>query len=161
MKTAALSKKRVFATFVVLAAVWLALDQLTKAAFNEVLLRSAPIEAVPGVLRFELVHNIGAAWGLFGGATVGLAILSAAVCTAVVIYLAKMWRQVNMLTVIGAALVVAGGVGNMIDRLAFGYVIDFISLAFMDFPVFNLADIGVTCGIVLFLIGLVVSERKV
>ena len=56
-------------------------------------------------------------------------------------------------------LVVAGGIGNAIDRFSQGYVVDFIDLAFMDFPVFNVADIGVTCGFVLFLVALVMEWR--
>ena len=50
---------------------------------------------------------------------------------------------------LGAALVVAGGLGNAFDRFMLGYVVDFINLTFIDFPVFNIADIGVTCGFVL------------
>ena len=60
---------------------------------------------------------------------------------------------------LGAALVVAGGLGNAFDRFALGYVVDFIEPVFIDFPVFNVADIGVTCGFVLFLVGVIVSWR--
>ena len=60
---------------------------------------------------------------------------------------------------IGLGLVIGGGIGNAIDRFALGYVVDFIDLSFMDFPVFNIADIGVTCGLALFLIGWIVRER--
>ena len=56
-------------------------------------------------------------------------------------------------------LVVAGGIGNAIDRFSQGYVVDFIEPVFIDFPVFNVADIGVTCGFVLFLVGVIVSWR--
>ena len=60
--------------------------------------------------------------------------------------------------VVSLALVVAGGIGNCIDRLTTGYVVDFIRLTFIDFPVFNVADICVTCGVVLFLIALIRIE---
>ena len=60
---------------------------------------------------------------------------------------------------IGLGLVIGGGIGNAIDRFVLGYVVDFIDLSFMDFPVFNIADIGVTCGLALFLIGWIVRER--
>ena len=54
----------------------------------------------------------------------------------------------------------AGGIGNAIDRFAQGFVIDFIEFSFMDFPVFNVADIGVTCGFVILIIGFILSTRS-
>ena len=60
---------------------------------------------------------------------------------------------------LGGALVVAGGIGNAIDRFIQGYVVDFIELSFMDFPVFNIADIGVTCGVALIFIAVIFFWR--
>lgn len=160
MKTILNSRAKTFAIFAILAAIWLILDQATKAAMTSILESVGSIVLLPGILELQLVHNIGAAWGLFGGATVALVVLSLAVCVIIIAYLAKMWQDSNTLVVVGASLVFAGGIGNMIDRLAHGYVIDFISTVFIDFPVFNIADIGVTCGIVLFLIGLITSKEK-
>ena len=54
---------------------------------------------------------------------------------------------------------VAGGIGNALDRFTLGYVVDFIETTFIDFPVFNVADIGVTCGFVLFVLGLLLSFK--
>ncbi len=65
-----------------------------------------------------------------------------------------------MLEIVGVALVVAGGLGNALDRFTLGYVVDFIEPTFIDFPVFNVADIGVTCGFVIFLIGVVTLWRR-
>ena len=73
----------------------------------------------------------------------------------------------NGLSVIGAtaletcalSLIAAGGIGNAIDRFVNGFVVDFIDLTFMDFPVFNIADIGVTCGFVLLVIGYLLATR--
>ena len=55
---------------------------------------------------------------------------------------------------------VAGGIGNALDRFTLGYVVDFIEPVFIDFPVFNVADIGVTCGFVLFLAGMLLSWHR-
>lgn len=55
-------------------------------------------------------------------------------------------------------LVAAGGIGNAIDRFALGYVVDFIQPLFIDFPVFNVADIGVTCGFVLLVLSLLLQR---
>ena len=57
-------------------------------------------------------------------------------------------------------LLVAGGLGNALDRLTLGYVIDFIEPVFINFPVFNVADIGVTCGVVIFIVGLYLEHRR-
>ena len=56
-------------------------------------------------------------------------------------------------------MVVAGGIGNAIDRFLMGYVVDFICADFIDFPIFNVADIGVTCGFVLLFIGLMFFDE--
>ena len=61
----------------------------------------------------------------------------------------------------GPSLGVAGGIGNAIDRFVRGYVVDLIDPTFIDFPVFNVADIGVTIGIVLFMASLIASSRRV
>lgn len=160
MKSAATSRKGTFVLFFALAALWLVLDQATKAMAEDALFSGNFVDALPGVFGFELVHNIGAAWGIFGGATIALVALSVVICALIVVYLAKMWKTTDVFAVIGASLVFAGGLGNMIDRLAFGYVRDFISLTFINFPVFNIADIGVTCGVVLFAIGLIRSGEE-
>ena len=58
------------------------------------------------------------------------------------------------------ALIVAGGLGNALDRFTLGYVVDFVDTVFISFPTFNVADIGVTCGFVLFFAGMLWSMRK-
>ena len=68
-------------------------------------------------------------------------------------------RRSNWVLTLGGALVVAGGIGNAIDRFIQGYVVDFIELSFMDFPVFHIADIGVTCGVVLIFIAVIFFWR--
>ena len=79
-------------------------------------------------------------------------------CAALLVYLfGVMKAKANILELVGLSLVFAGGVGNAIDRFALGYVVDFINTTFMSFPVFNVADIGVTCGVVLFLAGTFIS----
>ena len=113
-----------------------------------------------GLVRFHLVHNTGAAWGMFGDSTFLLGVMSLIVCVLLTVYLFFLAYRPNIVQVVGAALVVAGGLGNAFDRFALGYVVDFIEPVFIDFPVFNVADIGVTCGFVLFLVGVIVSWRQ-
>lgn len=160
MKNEKNNKNQVFAAFFILSLIWILLDQLTKNAMEEILGKIAETPALPGIFKFNLVHNYGAAWGIFGGATLPLILFSILVCIAIIIYLLKMWQHTNMFIIFGASLIFAGGIGNMIDRISLGYVIDFISLEFINFPVFNIADIGVTVGVILFMFGMIVEGVK-
>lgn len=142
--------------------VWLVLDQATKAFFNGGAFALGEHIAGPflGLFRFTLVHNTGAAWGMFGDSTLALGAMSLLVCALLLAYLFIAEPNASLAQAVGLALVVAGGIGNAIDRFAQGYVVDFIDFAFMDFPVFNVADIGVTCGFVLFFCALLWSLRR-
>lgn len=139
---------------------WLALDTLTKSFFNGSYAVGEVITGpLLGLVRFHLVHNTGAAWGMFGNSTFLLGVMSLIVCVLLTAYLFFLAHRPSALQVVGVALVVAGGLGNAFDRFTLGYVVDFIEPVFIDFPVFNVADIGVTCGFVLFLVGVILSWR--
>jgi len=144
---------------VALTVAWIALDQATKAAFAGMQPGDSFGLVLGGLVDLRLVHNTGAAWGIFAGNTVALGAFSLVVVCLLVGYFIWNRKSANLFQVIGTALVVAGGIGNMIDRFAQGYVTDFIAVTFMDFPVFNVADIGVTCGVVLLFIGLILEWR--
>ncbi len=137
------------------AATWLALDLATKAFFSDALSDGGSVESpLPQLFEFALVHNTGGAWGLFGGSTLPLAIVSVIVVAALTLYLFVSAPQAGAWQAVGVGLVVAGGIGNAVDRFTLGYVVDFIDLSLFDFPVFNIADIGVTCGLAVFFLAL-------
>lgn len=146
--------------FLVIVVTWVALDQLAKSlvAGNEL----GVVFAGPflGLFDFRLIHNTGGAWGIFEGNPFALGVFSLVVCTALIGYFAWQRDEANIVQTIGIAMIVAGGIGNVIDRFAQGYVVDFIEFAFIDFPVFNVADIGVTCGFVLLFLGLIMTWRS-
>lgn len=154
------SRVLVICVLLVIIAGWLALDQLTKAYFDAQQPGAILGGPYAGLIQFTLVHNTGMAWGLFGNSTFVLGIMSTIVCAAFLIFGCIAGPKLNWAEIIGLGLVVAGGIGNAIDRFTLGYVVDFIQTAFMNFPVFNVADIGVTCGFVLFIIGLFVHSVK-
>ena len=79
-------------------------------------------------------------------------------CIAIALFFLFLSKNISIPETIGMALVFAGGIGNAIDRFAQGYVVDFIHFVFIDFPVFNIADIGVTCGMVLFLVSFILRD---
>lgn len=143
--------------FAAIVAAFLVADQVTKAIFNAYEIGHAIAEPIPGVIGFKLVHNTGGAWGVLGDLTFVLMGLSVVVCVAIVIYLFVVEPSASVLTTVGLSMVFAGGIGNLIDRIANGYVIDFIQPLFIDFPVFNIADIGVTCGVAITFISLILD----
>ncbi len=101
---------------------------------------------LPGLFRLERVHNYGAAWSSFSGAR-WLLVGVTAVGLGALAYLALRIVR-HPLGVWALWLVIGGGVGNLIDRVRQGYVVDMIATEFISFPVFNIADIFVTCGAV-------------
>lgn len=152
------SRALVVCVLIAIIAAWVVFDQLTKNYFD-----AQPAGIVLGgpyfgLIQFALVHNTGMAWGLFGNSTLVLGILSTVVCLAFLIVGIVAGPRLNWAEIIGIGLVVAGGLGNAIDRFTLGYVVDFIQTVFIDFPVFNIADIGVTCGFILFIIGIFVHS---
>lgn len=134
--------------YFLLSAVILGADQLVKAMVRASipLLESRPF--LPGVLNLTFVKNTGAAFSLFSSQTWLLTALSGVVSVVLAAALAKrlLPRPTGMLSL---SLLLAGAVGNFIDRLCFGYVTDMFQTIFLNFPVFNVADIGVTVGGVL------------
>ena len=129
------------------------LDQLAKAAAQARLVPGRPVVVLPDVLSLNLVRNEGAAFGILQGqvaAFVACAFVVVAACLAYIV----IGRHHTRLEVVSLGLVGAGAVGNVIDRIALGHVVDFIQVTFVRFPVFNVADIAVTCGFVLFLVSL-------
>ena len=146
--------------FALIALAWLAIDIISKQYFNAYEVGEHIAEPFAGIFQFTLVHNTGAAWGMFGDSTVALGVFSLIVCALLIAYLFLYDRRAHWASAIGVGLVVAGGVGNALDRFTLGYVVDFIDPVFIDFPVFNIADIGVTCGVIIVLIALFLSMRK-
>lgn len=131
----------------------LVLDQVTKLwALSH--LSSLPRPVLGDLLYFTLVHNTGAAFGLFEGRSWVLGWLSLLVGGWILLLLEK---KRPPLVAFGLSLVAAGALGNAIDRLGRGYVVDFIDLGtslplVANFPVFNVADSLVTLGVAILLL---------
>ena len=146
--------------FAGIAVAWVVIDQAVKVALNAHAAGTVLSGPVAGVFRLLLVHNTGGAWSMFAGATVALGVFSLVMCAGLCVFVALQRTVITWPEVVGLGLVVGGGIGNAIDRFVHGYVVDFIDLTFMNFPVFNIADIGVTCGLVLFLAAWLTRERR-
>lgn len=146
--------------FVLVILAWNVLDRVSKMQFSGMQPGSVLAGPYLGIIDIRLVHNTGAAWGIFSDSTFALGIFSIIVCVVLAVYFIVSIRHANALTALGFGMVVAGGIGNAVDRFANGFVTDFIEFSFMDFPVFNVADIGVTVGFVFVVIGLLVAWRR-
>ena len=139
-------KKRVLAYTAVVADVLL-LDALTKLWTVVNLSLGESCGFLPGVIRLTRVHNYGAAWSSFSGMRVLLIALTSLGLAVIVWLLVKIVR--HPLGVWPLLCVVGGGLGNLWNRIVLGYVIDMIDLEFMNYPIFNVADIFVVCGTIL------------
>ena len=122
-------------------------DQASKYA---ALTHLKPVETIPiiqNIFSFTFVENRGAAFGMFQGARIGFLVVTPLILAAIVYYFIKLpYGRVYSFVRAALILVAAGAVGNFIDRLFRGYVIDFLHATFINFPVFNLADIFVVAG---------------
>ena len=118
-------------------------DRLTKYLLFRNFSLGESVRVVPGMFHITLVLNSGAAFGLFKCRSVFFMVSTALVIVFICFYI---WRggckDLLMLTALG--LILGGAVGNLIDRVAFGYVIDFLD--FRIWPVFNIADASITVG---------------
>ena len=142
------------------------LDQWTKWLAETNLTFLEPVPVIEPFLNWTLAYNYGAAFSFLADAGgwqkwffAGLALLMSLF---VIGYLAKAPRQAKLLS-LGLALVLGGAVGNLIDRLLHGHVIDFIHVHYADvwhYPIFNIADIGISIGVLLIVIDMLFLEKK-
>ena len=107
---------------------------------------TAPL--IPGILRLERLHNYGAAWSSLSGKTAFLIVLTSVLLIGMVVLLFKRIVR-HPLGVTACVLILGGGIGNMIDRIMLGYVVDMFDLLLFNYPVFNLADCFVVVGAIL------------
>ena len=128
-------------------------DRLTKQWVLAYLPRGELHSLLPGFVSLFFTTNTGAAFSMLAEHTGILALLS----SAVLLFMIYSYREVcatSLLGRFGWILVFAGAVGNLWDRLTAGFVVDFLSFDFITFPVFNVADMAITCGALLFAAGI-------
>lgn len=149
-----------FLYYSLFAALAVVLDQVAKYLTVRFIPLGETISFLPGVLNLTYVQNNGAAFSSFQGRQ-GLFLLIFVVFTGMVLY--EYFKKPMAFTKFERwciAAIYAGGLGNMIDRIRQGFVVDMIETAFMEFPVFNVADCFITCGCVLMMVHLVFFNKK-
>ena len=124
----------------------IAVDMLTK-----YLLDGKVIPIIKGVISFTSSHNTGAAFSIFSNNTLMLIIVTI-IFLGIIFIADRFIKNKNMLYFVSFALIIAGGVGNLIDRIFLGYVRDFIYFELINFAIFNVADSALTIGVILFAI---------
>ena len=126
-------------------AVLTAIDQIIKFFVERDLKPVGEKSFVDGFIGWQYVENTGAAFGSFSNNTMLLTVFTAALLLVGIVALLA-GKIKNKFYKVCAVMVIAGGAGNLIDRIFRGFVVDYIEVQFMDFAVFNFADILVTCG---------------
>ena len=143
--------------FILLILVILFLDQITKRIIIsniDTLINKSFI-----IFRLAYVENYGAAFNVFSGNRIFLALISI-ISSIILIYLTIFRNGFNKLDRIGLSLILGGSIGNGIDRILNGFVIDFIDINGIDFPIFNIADISINLGFFLLIISIFNGNKK-
>ena len=137
-----------------------AVDQFTKYLTVANIALHQDVSFLPGVLGFTYVQNTGAAWSSFEGMIWLFALVFAVLTVAIVWEFSKKRLPFTTMERWCIAAIYGGGLGNMIDRLRLGFVVDMIQTEFITFPVFNVADCFITCGCILLLVHLFLFNKE-
>lgn len=139
--------------FLVFTAILVLIDQWTKHLAVLHLKDSEPFVIWKNVLEFSYLENRGAAFGTMQGMRIFFLIFAPAVSIVLFYFALRISDRKKMLPMtVCFLLIIAGALGNFIDRLRLGYVVDFIYFRLIDFPVFNVADIYVTCSCIVLIL---------
>ena len=159
-----MSKKKTLIILISVIAGGIGLDLLTKLLVAGLMYLGQSVTIIPGVLNLTYIHNYGAAFGMLSNHRWVFMVISTIAIIGIGIYLFGFCRE-RMLLKVGLAMIISGGLGNMIDRIFYGYVIDMIDFCLFPFWkwIFNMADAYVCVGagiVVLALILDIVKDAK-
>lgn len=135
------------------------LDQITKVIVRNGLDIGQTVRFIPWFINFTHIENEGAAWGMFSEHRWVFMIISSVAIVGMTVFLCRYYKRSRLMN-IGISMVLGGGIGNMIDRIVFGKVTDFLCFTFVDFPVFNVADSFVCIGAAVIAIYVIFFELK-
>lgn len=136
----------------IITAIIIIIDQATKYGAVKHLKHQKPVAIIHDFFQLNYVENRGAAFGILQGRRTLFLVITIVVVLVIAFYLIRYYGQMNSLTKISFAILLGGAIGNLIDRIRLGYVVDFISIKLIDkydFPVFNIADICVVVSTIL------------
>ena len=139
---------RLLVVYFLISALLVGLDQWSKYLTVQNISLGETKEFIPGFLSLTHLRNTGAAWSLLEGKMIFFYVI-----TLIKNYKKSIWYSV------GLSFVLAGAIGNFIDRVRLGYVVDMLQTDFMNFPIFNVADSTVVVGVICIFIYLILDEK--
>ncbi|WP_334115987.1 signal peptidase II [Ligilactobacillus sp.] len=133
------------------------IDQLVKYAVASSIKLNSSISVIDGILSLAHIRNYGAAWSMLLGQIWFFVIISIVSLAVMAFFFRKLRNKPLYLT--GLSLMIGGTIGNFIDRLRLGYVVDMFQLDFINFPIFNVADCALTIGVAVILIAMLRDDE--
>ena len=144
---------RLLVVYFLISALLVGLDQWSKYLTVQNISLGETKEFIPGFLSLTHLRNTGAAWSLLEGKMIFFYVITVIVSVVIIYLLIKNWYSV------GLSFVLAGAIGNFIDRVRLGYVVDMLQTDFMNFPIFNVADSTLVVGVICIFIYLILDEK--
>ena len=144
--------------YIIVLVALMAVDQIIKLAVVNLLKPIGTFVLIPHFLEFTYSENSGAAFGMLQNNSIFFAVLTIVISIVIFGFLVK-YKHHNLLSKISCLMIIAGGLGNLVDRLRLHYVVDFIHFYFFDY-IFNFADCLVTVGVALMVIYVVFFMEK-
>ena len=143
--------------FILISFIIFIFDQFTKYLINE----NHKLWGDKDLILFSIdyVKNFGAAFNLLSGSRIFLSLVSI-IISIVLLYIVISKNKINNIDLLSYSFILGGTIGNGFDRITRGYVIDFINLNFIDFPIFNVADISINIGLIIIIYGFIKYKGK-
>ena len=141
--------------------IFLIIDIISKLIVSRVCTLNNSVSVINNFFSITYTHNYGGAWSLFSGSTIFITVISIIVIIGIIIYLSKK-KINNKIESLGYSFLLGGAIGNLIDRIIYGYVIDFLDFNIFgyNFPIFNIADMGIVIGIFLIIVIEIRGNKK-
>lgn len=154
-----LRKSAMMLNYLLFTAFLVAIDQFTKYLTVQNIALYEVVEFIPNVLSFTYIQNSGAAWSILEGQILFFVVVTVIVIAVILYYLYTEGQEDKFFGTI-LSIILAGTIGNFIDRLLYQYVVDMFKLEFIDFPIFNVADSLLVVGVILMIVYTIYIEKK-
>ncbi|MBO0461733.1 signal peptidase II [Enterococcus sp. DIV1298c] len=144
----------------IISALIVGLDQWVKWLIVENFALGETKSVIPGILSLNHIRNFGAAWSLLEGKMWFFTVVTIIAVVVVLTLMIKNRNNGSRWFMVGLTLILAGAIGNFIDRVRLGYVVDMFQTDFMNFPIFNVADVSLVIGVICVLIYIILDEKE-
>ncbi|EGO6529151.1 signal peptidase II [Enterococcus faecalis] len=149
---------RLLVVYFLISALLVGLDQWSKYLTVQNISLGETKEFIPGFLSLTHLRNTGAAWSLLEGKMIFFYVITVIVSVVIIYLLIKNYKK-SIWYSVGLSFVLAGAIGNFVDRVRLGYVVDMLQTDFMNFPIFNVADSMLVVGVICIFIYLILDEK--